>query len=80
MTRKKSLAFGPVLRTLRYDRNLTQDELSERVGIASAYISMLESSRKFPSLEMIFRLAGGLGIPASSILAAMEERLLIKIK
>ena len=75
MTRKKSLAFGPVLRSLRDERNLTQDELSEKMGIASPYISMLESSRRFPSLDVIFKLAEALEIPASSIFSAIEERL-----
>jgi len=67
-------AFGPVLRKLRYEKNLTQDRLSERVGVSSSYISMLESGYNYPSLDMLFRLADALKIPASAILLEMEER------
>lgn len=74
MGEKRLDAFGPVLRRLRHEKNLTQDKLSEMVGVASPYISMLESGHNYPNLAMLFKLADALGISASSLLAAMEER------
>lgn len=74
MNKKKSDLFGPVLRQFREANNLTQDVLGERVGVAGAFISMLESSRKYPNLEMLFNLAGALEVPPSALVIAMEER------
>lgn len=43
-------------------QNLTQKELSERTGITQADISRIERGTRNPSLEMIKKLAGGLGM------------------
>ena len=75
MLQKKNLAFGPILRGLRYERNWTQAELAEKLGVAPQHVSMLESSKKFPSLEMLFKVADALGVSLTTIAAAMEERL-----
>ena len=75
MSKNRSDAFGPVLRQLRLEKNLTQDQLSEMVGVASPYISMLESGHKYPNLEMVFKLAEALGVRPGDLLDAMEERL-----
>lgn len=66
--------FGPVLRQFRIARSLTQDELAARMGIASPYISRLESGHKLPSLEMVCKLAEALGVKPSELICAMEER------
>jgi transcriptional regulator with XRE-family HTH domain len=75
MSKNTSDAFGPVLRQLRLEKKLTQDQLSEIVGVASPYISMLESGHKYPNLEMIFKLAEALRVRPGAMLDAMEERL-----
>ena len=75
MPQKKNFSFGPVLRTLRLERNWTQAELGEKLGVSPQHVSMLESSRKFPSLQMLFNLADALGIGLTTLAAAMEERL-----
>lgn len=75
MNKSKSQAFGPVLRQFRNGRELTQEDLAEKAGVATSYISMLESSQKFPNLEMLFVLAEALGVPASELAAAMENAL-----
>ena len=72
---KKILAFGPVLRTLRLERNWTQAELGEKLGVTPQHVSMLESGKKFPSLAMLFKVADALGVNLTSIAATMEERL-----
>ena len=46
----------------RKDQNLTQKELSERTGITQADISRIEKGTRNPSLEMLKRLAQGLGM------------------
>ncbi|MCR5738229.1 MAG: helix-turn-helix transcriptional regulator [Lachnospiraceae bacterium] len=46
----------------RKTQNLTQKELSERTGITQADISRIEKGTRNPSLEMLKRLAQGLGM------------------
>ena len=75
MSKNRSDSFGPVLRQLRMEKGLTQDQLSEMVGVASPFISMLESGHKYPNLEMIFKLAEALGVRPGAMLDAMDERL-----
>lgn len=46
----------------RKEQHLTQKELSERTGITQADISRIENGTRNPSLEMIKRLAKGMGM------------------
>lgn len=46
----------------RKKQNLTQKELSERTGITQADISRIENGTRNPSLDMIKRLASGMGM------------------
>ena len=47
---------------VRKKKNITQKQLSERTGITQADISRIENGTRNPSLEMIKRLAKGLGM------------------
>ena len=46
----------------RKKQNLTQRELSQRTGITQADISRIENGTRNPSLDMLRRLAKGLGM------------------
>ena len=46
----------------RKSQNLTQKELSERTGITQADISRIETGTRNPSLDMLKRLADGMGM------------------
>ena len=46
----------------RNEQNLTQKELAERTGINQADISKLENGTRNPSLKLLKRLAGGMGM------------------
>ena len=46
----------------RKSQNLTQKDLSDRTGITQADISRIEKGTRNPSLEMLKRLALGLGM------------------
>ena len=71
---KRYPEFGPVLRRLRIERKLSQEALAERVGMAAhSHLSRLESGHAQPTIEMVFRLAGALGIEAWEIVKAMSE-------
>ena len=71
---KKQHEFDPVLRRLRFEKGLSQEELAERVGMAShAHLSRLESGHAQPSLEMLFRLADALEVEAWEIVKSMVD-------
>ncbi len=46
----------------RKNQHITQKELSERTGITQADISRIENGTRNPSLEMVKRLARGMGM------------------
>ncbi len=66
-------SFGIVMRRLRIERGLSQEELAEKMGMVShAHISRLESGKKQPTLDMVFRLADALGMRAWEIIKIIE--------
>lgn len=66
-------SFGMVMRRLRIERGLSQEELAERMGMNShAHISRLESGKKQPTLDMVFRVADALGMKAWEIIKIIE--------
>lgn len=56
--RKKLL--GARIKELRKRYNLTQDDLAEKVGIESKYLSRIEVGGCYPSLEVLERIADAL--------------------
>jgi len=50
------------LKEYRRKSGLTQEKLAEKAGISSNYLSMVEISKKFPTPEMLDRLAEALNI------------------
>jgi len=54
--------FGRRIKELRKLRGLSQDQLSERVGIESKHLSRIEVGRNFPSMDTLVRIAEALGV------------------
>lgn len=65
--------LGSRLRALRQDRQLTQEELAERAEIHPTFLAKIEAGQRLPSLEVIRRLAGALGVPVASIVSTIDE-------
>ena len=59
--------MGPLLKEARLKAKLTQDEVSERVGITMRYLMAIENEGKCPALEIWFRLIRTLHISADDI-------------
>jgi transcriptional regulator with XRE-family HTH domain len=57
---KKTL--GDAVRTARRDLRMTQSELAARVGVKASHIAYIEGNRRNPSLSVLARLAGALGL------------------
>lgn len=71
-------AFGEVLRELRLQRGLTQDQLAEEAMTERSHISALERAEKGPSLATILSLATALGVSAGELIAQVERKVAAK--
>jgi Predicted transcriptional regulator len=67
--------FGQVLKQRREFLNLSQEELAFEAGLHRTYISLLERGIKSPTLNVLFRLADALDIPASEFIQEIEVQL-----
>lgn len=70
-----AVIFGEVLRELRTQQSLTQDQLAELAETERSHISALERAEKGPSLATIFILADALKIPAGKLIGLVESKL-----
>ena len=67
--------FPWVLKQYRHQAGLTQEQVSERVGVSPSFVGMLETGLKKPNLAMLFKLSQALGVPASTMVTTLEEEL-----
>ena len=72
-TRKKLPGVGVAIRTFRQDAGFSQDELADRMDISTPCISMLESGKRYPSIEMLVRIAIALGVRPGAMLDYIAE-------
>jgi transcriptional regulator with XRE-family HTH domain len=72
---KVASVFGGIIRAERVKQAIAQDEFALFANIDRSYYGKLERGERQPSLALILRIAGGLGISASSILERVEEQL-----
>jgi transcriptional regulator with XRE-family HTH domain len=68
-------AFGRVLRQLRQERGLTQEELGFEADLRRTYISILELGQQQPTLTTILKLAKPLGRSAAELVGLVEAEL-----
>jgi transcriptional regulator with XRE-family HTH domain len=54
---------GAVIRSLRVDRRLSQEELAVRAGISPRHLSCLETGRAYPSHAMLLALGAAMDLP-----------------
>jgi len=66
--------LGVILRTLRLEKGLSQEELAIDSGLDRTYISLLERGLRKPTLSTIFKIADVLKVPPSSIVKELEKR------
>ena len=55
-------AFNEILRTLRKERGLTQQQLADKLGVSYSTVSMYERGNRRPDLEMMARIAEFFGV------------------
>ena len=70
-----AVAFGKVLRQLRQDANLTQEELGFEADLRRTYVSILELGQQQPSLTTLLKLARALELTGSELVGMIEAEM-----
>lgn len=60
-------AFGARVRKLRVGRGWSQEDFAHRAELDRTYVSGIERGRRNPTLDIIYRLAGTLGVPVADL-------------
>lgn len=68
-------AFGEVMRSLRLQAGLSQEELAFRCGRHRTFVSVVERGKNAPSLTTVWVLATALGVTPSELVRRVECRL-----
>jgi transcriptional regulator with XRE-family HTH domain len=68
-------AFGNVLRRLRIEAGLTQEQLGFEADLRRTYVSILELGQQQPSLTTILKVAKALRFPAQDLIGLVEGEL-----
>jgi XRE family transcriptional regulator, regulator of sulfur utilization len=74
-SRHVARAFGQALRAARMRRGISQDRLGELCDCDRTYPSLLERGFRGPTVAMLLRLSGGLGVEPEQLFADMMARL-----
>lgn len=64
--------FGKGLRSVRKSRGISQEQLAAMCDVDRSYMGSIERGSQNPSLLLIKRVADGLGVPVSALLAAVH--------
>ena len=67
--------FGKVIRKLRIEAGLTQEELGFEADLRRTFISTIELGQQQPTLLTIFKLSRALNVRASEMIAMVESNL-----
>ena len=68
-----NIKFGKIIKELRIERGLSQEELGHKAGLHRTYIGMIERAEKNITIENINKLSKALGVPLSSIFLRVEK-------
>lgn len=67
-------SFGSTLKELRKERELTQSQFAELLGISTSYLKNLENSQRNPSHKMFERIVRYLNLSADTIIYSEKEQ------
>jgi transcriptional regulator with XRE-family HTH domain len=70
-----SSVFGKVIRDLRKNAGLTQEQLGLEADLRRTFVSLLELGQQQPTLSTILKLAKALNVSASKIIELVEIEL-----
>ena len=65
--------LGMKLKKLRKEKNITQDKLSEKLGLSGRYVGKIEAGMIKPSMETFRKLADFFQVPVEYLVSESEE-------
>lgn len=65
--------FQHVLRHFRREAGITQEVLADRIGVSVTYVGLMETGKKWPNVDMIFKLASALGVRPVELIQALDD-------
>lgn len=68
--------LGDKIRNLRTSKNMTQKELSDRLGVSKSIISSYESGARYPSFDVLIKLARVFHVSTDYLLGLEKKRVL----
>jgi transcriptional regulator with XRE-family HTH domain len=71
---------GEKLRQLRHDRNLTQPELAEAIGIEQSYLSKLENGKYVPSSDVFRRILEVFKLSVGDFVEDLDHRSRLQLR
>jgi transcriptional regulator with XRE-family HTH domain len=73
MKESKPMLIGSRLRQLREQKQMSQGDIEERIGLLRCYISRVENGHTVPSLETLERFAAVLDVPLYQLFYPGDE-------
>ena len=70
--------FGEKLKQLRAERNLTQPQLAQAIGIEQSYLSKLENDKSVPSADIFQAILKAFSIDVATFLEGVDEKLVYR--
>ncbi|MEW9549798.1 helix-turn-helix domain-containing protein [Nonomuraea sp. NPDC050783] len=67
-------ALGRHIQELRHDRAMTLQQLADAADVSVSMLSSVERGHKAPTIVVLARIAEGLGVPVSELVAEPEDR------
>ncbi|MFN3792761.1 MULTISPECIES: helix-turn-helix transcriptional regulator [Massilia] len=67
------LAFGKMLRKVRKEACLTQEQVAHAAGVERIYIGMIERGERQPTVRVVFKLANAVNKKASELIVLTEQ-------
>lgn len=68
--------FGEKLKQIRTEKNLTQPQMAEAIGIEQSYLSKLENDKSIPSADMFQSILKALDQDANAFLKDIDKKIL----
>lgn len=61
-----------IIKKLRKEKGLSQQDLGDILGVSGAYIQQIENNKKNPSIKTLNKISSALNVPIETILSSVE--------
>lgn len=68
------MALGGRIRDLREKKGLSQETLAFDLNVHRTYVGLIEQARRFPSMQMLIRIAEKLDVTLAELFSGVEDR------